>query len=1081
MPKSAFYTLTWSLSHQAYELSKGREDEILDLIPEDQAWLVWVSEISSFAFRGKHGFYTARKEQKLRGEGYWYAYARVEGKLTKRYLGRGQDLTLARLEQAAQELRRNSQDALLQTERAEACDLAKSIEELAALDNDSAAPSPSPQLLSHFVQLSGNGSGSRKIPTTASHLPAGPLLATKLRVPQPPSQLVQRPRLIQQLQQGVERPLILLSAPAGFGKSTLLAEWLSSQQLPAAWLSLEPQDNDPTRFLSYLIAALQSYDPHLGINAKALLHPLHAPPLENVLTALLNELSARRTHDQEHVVLVLDDYHVITERAIHAALALLLDHLPPHMHLVISSREDPPLPLARLRGRDEVLELRAVDFQFTPEETTTYLVQVMGLSLSTEQSALLQERTEGWITGLQLAAHSLQDHNDPAGFITAFSGSHRYVMDYLLEEVLSRQPAAVQDFLLQTCLLDRLCAPLADAVRAQNSSQVVLDFLEQTNLFIVALDDERQWYRYHRLFAQVLRQRLQQTASTLIPTLHQHASRWYEEHGLFVEAISHALLASAFEEAARLIEQYAGALLLEGQMQMLCDWLHALPDILILDRPSLCIIHAIALMYTNQLKAASARLQMVEQGLGPGDDNRQDMPEPVLLGQVVACWSLLARLTGDLEQSVRLAHRALELLPTTQEMLLTRILHAGAMFSATHAYLVNGDVTPDSERLLMTLIVDARAANNRLLVLKGLTLLARFQVLQGRLHQAAATYEEVMRVVRGPEELQALADNALYYFGLGDLLREWNTLEGAAAHLAQGMDMLRGILSIDADKVWLGYAALARLQQARGRYDQALATLDAFVQLARQRDIASVLITHAAAMRAHIELAQGNLQAALRWAATSGLSTTDPLNYLREREYLTLARIRIAQERITPKESCLSDVLGLLERLLADAEANGRMHSMLEVLVLCALARQVQGNSAAALAALGRALALAEPEGYVRLFLDEGQPMVALLRRAQKHGIAPVFITKLLTMGREPEVTGIHLPALAFNSLVEPLTARERAVLELMLNGASNREIARELIVSVNTVKKHILNICGKLNVHGRTQAIAKARKLHLL
>jgi LuxR family maltose regulon positive regulatory protein len=408
-------------------------------------------------------------------------------------------------------------------------------------------------------------------------------------------------------------------------------------------------------------------------------------------------------------------------------------------------------------------------------------------------------------------------------------------------------------------------------------------------------------------------------------------------------------------------------------------------------------------------------------------------------------------------------------------------LHAGALFSATHAYLVNGDVTADSERLLVRLIADARVANDRLLALKGLTQLARFQVLQGRLHQAAATYEEVMRGVRRPEELQVLADSALYYVGLGDLLREWNALEAAEAHLAQGMDMLRGILSIDADKVWLGYEALARLQQARGRYNQALATLDAFVQLARQRDITSVLMSHTAAIRAHIELAQGNLQAALRWAATSGISTTDPLNYLCEREYLTLARIRIAQERITPTESRLSDVLALLERLLVDAQAKGRTHSMLEVFVLCALARQVQGNSVAALAALGRALSLAESEGYVRLFLDEGRPMVALLRRAQKHGIAPAFITTLLAMVREPEATGIHLPAVAFNSLVEPLTARERAVLELMLNGASNREIASELIVSVNTVKKHILNICGKLNVRGRTQAIAKARKLHLL
>jgi LuxR family maltose regulon positive regulatory protein len=1075
MPKSAFYTLIWSSSSQAYELYKSPQDEALDLNVESPNWLVWLSQITSFAFHGRHGSYTARKERKQRGDSYWYAYARVEGKLTKRYLGRSIDLSFARLELAAQELWCGSQYALLKGEHIETSAISKSGHGPGLLDSDTV------RTQSHFVDLQGNSPASRKTTTALSRLPTDPLFATKLRVPRLPTQLVLRPRLIQQLQNGLERVLILVSAPAGFGKSTLLADWLTSSALPAAWLSLESQDNDLARFLSYLIAALQTYDPHLGKNAQALLHLLHPSSLEVVLTSLLNDLQASRTRDQEHVVLVLDDYHVITNEAIHHALSLLLDHLPPQMHLVLSAREDPPLPLARLRVRGAMLELRAADLQFTQEETTIYLMETMDLPLSVEQNALLQVRTEGWITGLQLAAHSLQGHKDSTSFITAFSGNNRYVMDYLLEEVLNRQPADVQDFLIQTCILDRLCAPLCDAVRGQGDSQAMLDFLERANLFLVALDDERQWYRYHHLFAQVLRQRLQQVSPTLLPILHQRASHWYEEHGLFTEGVAHALAAPAFTDAARLIEQCAGVFILGGQLQTFGEWLQALPEHLILARPSLGFLHAITLMYTNHPEAASTRLQAIEQEHDLREDNIRNAHERILLGQLAACRSLLALLSGDLERCVNLAYLALELLPTTKTALLTQILRAGAILCAAHAYLVSGDVRPGSEHALMELIIDARAWNYRPLILKGLILLARLHVLQGRLHQTAAIYEEVIQVVGGAEKLRVLPDSSAYYFGLGDLLREWNELDAAEQHLAWGMNLLKEALSVDADKVWMGYATLARLEQARGRHNQALATLDAFLQLAQQRYIAPELMSQATAMRAHLMLAQGNLQAALHWLNGSDLSANTPLNYLREREYLIMARVRIAGVRSSPTEAYLSDVMALLERLLTDAEANRRMHSVLEILVLRALALDVQGNRTAALSVLERALELAEPEGYVRLFLDEGRPMVSLLRRVQRQGLAPGYVAKLLALAREPRITEVHPHATNSSALVEQFTAREQEVLQLMLHGASNHEIARELIVSVNTVKKHVLNICSKLNVQSRTQAIAKARKLHLL
>ena len=619
MPKNARYTLVWLHSHQAYELHEGQGSEVLDIVPEGPAWLAWVSQVSSFAFHGRNGSYTACKEYKQRGEGYWYAYARVGGKLTKCYLGRCIGLTLPRLEQAAQELWQDTPDIPLQKEgtaasqlypsptvtqveqtflpeplskvyalsstdekqrhfrfdlrsraslesvvdgrkpeieHAEAAGLSRSSDPLALLANDTAVP-PAPAQQSHHPARRQDGSpAGRKTRPVLALLPADPLLATKLRVPRPRPHLVHRPRLIQHLQQGMERALTLISAPVGFGKSTLLSDWLASSAIPAAWLSLEPQDNEPARFLSYLVAALQTYDPHLGTIRQVLHHP-QPPSMEAMLTLLINDLLIRRATVQEHCVLVLDNYQVITDESIHHALSFLLDHLPPRMHLVLATGEDPPLPLAQLRGRDDLLELRATDLRFTQEETATFLIEVMGLPLSAEESALLQARTEGWITGLQLAAFSLQGRDDQEAFITAFSGSHHYVMDYLLEEVLNRQGVVVQDFLLQTCILDRLCAPLCDAVRKQGGSQTLLDFLERANLFLVALDDKRQWYRYHRLFAEALRQRLQQTTPVLVPDLHLRASRWYEQHGLFAEAISHAL-ADPVPQAGPFVEPLTG-------------------------------------------------------------------------------------------------------------------------------------------------------------------------------------------------------------------------------------------------------------------------------------------------------------------------------------------------------------------------------------------------------------------------------------------------------------------------------------------------------------------------------------------
>ena len=618
MPKNARYTLAWSPLHQAYKLHESQGSEVLDIVPESPAWFEWVSQVSSFAFHGRNGSYTACKECKQRGEGYWYAYARVEGKLTKRYLGRGIGLTLPRLEQAAQELWLDTPDTPLQKEgtavsrllpsppitqrekaflpdlqseahalssadaeqrhfrfdqrsrvshasgvggrkpaieHAEAAALSRSNYPRVPLTSNTSVPTAVAQRFRHPTRRQGRSPADRKTRPALAHPPVDPLLATKLHVPRPRPHLVHRPCLIQRLQQGMERALILISAPVGFGKSTLLSDWLASSAIPAAWLSLEPQDNEPARFLSYLLAALQTYDPHLGTIRQTLHH--QPPSMETILTVLINDLLTRKATAQEHFVFVLDNYQVITNECIHQALSFLLEHLPPHMHLVLATREDPPLQLAQLRGRDNLLELRAIDLRFTQEEAAMFLREVMGLPLSTEESALLQARTEGWITGLQLAAFSLQGRDDPEAFITAFSGSHHYVVDYLLEEVLNRQSEDIQNFLLQTCILDRLSAPLCDAVRKQDGSQALLDFLERANLFLVALDEQGQWYRYHRLFAEALRQWLQQTAPALVPALHLRASRWYEQHGLTARAVSHTL-AAPVPQPGPLVEPLTG-------------------------------------------------------------------------------------------------------------------------------------------------------------------------------------------------------------------------------------------------------------------------------------------------------------------------------------------------------------------------------------------------------------------------------------------------------------------------------------------------------------------------------------------
>jgi len=1048
MPRVPIYTLIWSSTRETYELYQTRDRGELTIVLESPEWFAWLDQVSSFAFVGKSGHFTARKEAKQRGDLYWSAYLATSTRLTKKYLGKSATLTLARLEHIAGMLR-----------------------------TQSAAQMAPPEALAPASTSSEVDATQRPLPAQGPH-PLYPLLITKLHVPRPRTYLVPRAHLVERLQQGVAGSLTLVSAPAGFGKTTLLAQWIAQSDLPVAWLSLEPEDNDPTRFLSYLIAALQTLDAQLGTTTLALLRTPQPPSTEAVLAVLVSEVTNRSDAD---FALVLDDYHVISAESIQRGMTFLLEHLPSQLHLILASRVDPPLPLSRLRVQGQLCEVRTVDLRFDAAETSTFLQTVMELDLEAEAIATLERRTEGWIAGLQLAALSLQGRTDVSEFLAAFSGSHRFVLDYLSEEVLLRQPAVVQSFLLSTCILERLSGPLCDAVREQEGSQAMLEALERANLFVVPLDDERGWYRYHHLFAQVLRNHLRQTKPTLKPVLHRRASAWYEQHELPIEAVQHALAIPDAKLAARLIEPIVLPVAFQGQIDTVLGWLNALPETLVRTRPFLCVYYARLLTYTNQLETAEELLQQAEQGI---QEEVSASQAQIILGWVLDNRADITLFSGDIPQAISLAQQVLALLSEAQVF-----PYASALATAIRAYLVTGDVTSDTEHAVAEAAAFTRTSGNLFATVSSMTLLARLHVLQGRLRQAAAAYAQVVQVVPRPEVLQTAFSSLFYYFGLGDLLREWNELEVAEQHLTQGMALVKETLTVEPFVAKLGYTALARLQQARGDVSAALAALDGLAQLAEQRHIAPHLMTQGEAVRAQLELAQGNVAAAIRWADASGLSTEDvDLRYPREGEYLALARVRIAQARNnlsghgnSGTSSSLLDTLQLLDRLLRDAEAKARTGSVLEILVLRALALEAQGDRTSALSTLERALLLAAPEGYMRLFVDEGAPMLALLRQAQARSRVPGYVATLLSAFGEQHISDPSPSSARLGPLAEPLTEREREILRLLLVGASNREIARRLVLSVNTVKRHVYNLCGKLGVQSRAQAITHARTLDLL
>ncbi|GHO87169.1 hypothetical protein [Dictyobacter formicarum] len=809
MPKAAPYHLIWHVEHENYELYDQRERPILTVTPGEPGWFPWLDTIASFAFRGRQGQLTVRKESRQWGHGYWYAYNRVGPKLMKRYLGRTADLTLTHLEEMAAQL---SGEVTFPPDDVSGETLSDEREQNPWASGVSVDGSKM-----KAVEAEDNRLRPSELPTQLALL-----FSTRLQVPRPRVRLVSRTRLVEQLQQGRERGLTLISAPAGFGKTTLLAQWLTDQKhlspMSIAWLSLEAQDNDPTCFLSSLIAALQTVDLRLGATALSLLQTGERMLPETVMTLLVNDLMH---YAREDLALVLDDYHVIEASPIHRALATLVEHLPARVHLILATRADPPLPLARLRARGHILEVRAADLRFSLEESRSFFQSTMGLSLSEEHVTSLQSRTEGWIAGLQLAGLALAGHPDPSGFLSAFNGSHRFVLDYLCEEVLSWQPASIQSFLLHTAILPRLSAPLCDAVMGQRASQEMLESLDRANLFVVSLDEKREWYRYHHLFAEVLTNRLKLTMPEMVSELHRRASIWYEEHAFVNEAVQHGLAAQDDERVVCLIEREAIALELSGQHQTVLNWIRGLPEEIVRTRPMLSLICAMGLIFARQFEQAETRLRDAE------DSRSCDHPDEqvqMILGGIAYCRAELRSLSSnDLAGSIALARRALSLLPETRD---AAPLRAGALMYVARAYQLSGDVTSSNEDAVLAAmrLVSVIGPLGRLRITHQL---ARLRALQGRLSEALAIYEQLQPVA---EEFRSSGASAFYYLNRSHLLCEHNQLEAAERILAKGMEAMRKGVFLEPITVMLGYATQARLQQARGELSHARSTMDELVR-----------------------------------------------------------------------------------------------------------------------------------------------------------------------------------------------------------------------------------------------------------
>lgn len=893
---------------------------------------------------------------------------------------------------------------------------------------------------------------------------AVPFVATKLFVPKPRDGVVERSRLIERLDRGARSKLTLISAPAGFGKTTIVAAWLASRSTAdraVAWLSLDERDNSGAAFWSQVIAALQKAVASVRVTSLDVSRP-EEQPLETVLASIVNELTTL----ERALDLVLDDYHVVNHSEVHAGMAFLLEHLPPNVHIVIATRSDPALPLARLRARGELVEIRAADLRFTTAETATYLNQSMGLGLAATDMTVLEDRTEGWIAALQLAALSMQGRSDPSSFVAGFAGDDRYVFDYLVEEVLERQPAETRTFLFETCFLDRLSGPLCDAVTGRSGSKATLDALYRANLFLVPLDDRREWYRYHHLFADVLLTQLNDEAERDLPVRRRRASDWYEQEGERLEAIRHALAAESFERAAELIELSIPTVQRGRGEALIRDWLHALPVNLVHNRPVLGIGFVGAIASLGEFDEVESRLLDIERSLAvlatgqSSDASRVVVVDETQLGRVPAAIELyraaMAQVRGDVPDLIHHAQRAFDLAPPDDHL---DRASASALLGIAHWSAGNLEVAYRS----WSESRDGLERVGSIADVLGVSIaLADIQLAQGHLQGAEKVFEQALQLA-GAQDGGVLRGTADMHRGLSELHRERNDRQVAHQHLLKCHELGERAGLPQHPYRWRVAAAL--LRQDEGDLDGAVTLLDE----AQRLYVADFHpnVRPVAAVRARVRIAQGQLDEALRWQRESGLGVDDELSYLREFEHIALARLLVAQHA--------NGVVAFLDRLLDAAHRGRRSRSIIEISILRALVTR-HDDIDTALAHLEHALSLASSEGYVRVFVDEGEPMAALLKLAIKRRSAPVYARTLLGAFAQVE----H-PSQAHPDLIEPLSERELDVLRLLRTDLGGPEIARQLMVSPNTMRTHTKNIYEKLGVNDRRAAVRRAEELDLL
>ncbi|GHO49124.1 LuxR C-terminal-related transcriptional regulator [Ktedonospora formicarum] len=1063
MPKVAPYILAWSTVYQTYTLSDNHAKTDLPFDMDSPAWRTWLEQADSFAFQGQNGTYTARREQVKQGDWYWYAYQRVQKQVLKKYLGKSEALTLRRLEEIAEQFHSR------QTSKKKA------------------VTSPQPQLMRSVAEEQ--------------------ILAAKLSMPFVPQYLVERTRLFALLQKTIERSVTLVCASAGSGKSTLVSSWLRQTSLPFAWLSLDQADNDPTRFWSYFFTALDTPYPGIGEHALLALRSLQTPDIKPALTLLLNRLGTGKPVRQEatgHVVLILDDYHVISSEDIHKGMTFLLEHLPPHLHLIISTRNDPPLPLARLRVYNRLLELRTTDLRFHNEETIALFARQEGIALSPDEVALLEERTAGWAAGLQLVALVLRDQRGHPDILRSINGSRDYIAEYLGQEVLAQLPEEVQQFLLRTSILEQLEGKLCEAVSGYPDSERILNRLYQANLFLAPLDDSYSWYRYHQIFADVLRQRLQQSATTLVPELHRRASLWYREQGMLVEAVTHARSAGDWETIASIAEESGVELISRGNVQMVMSWVAMLPRPIVFSRLRLFLYVCWWRWYAGHAAVVAEMMcEYVQQHALPA----LEIEDVALLEQAITSHvdTLYPRSRWGEEQQ---ANRIAEMLALYGVLNMER--SDGAVFSqavcrravahvaglAHRARIVQhlstvsilrGDLieaTTTLEEAMASSIADNSVT---WMTSIGYRLVMLYEMM-GQLHDVIRISQNILELAKG----KAFLTQGTAYTFLGTIEYERNNLETAEHYFRLAIAACKEVDCLkesDSDVHFLlGQLGLARIQFIRKDMVAMRLCLDEIAGFLSQKWVGNEVLPAVKGEYALLMHDLGDDATGYSWLQEYVLPEQSDRLVLRQfislkyNHYRVYIKLLLTYQRWQEAEQ-------LLQKQLLLAEQQGRTGNLIQWLVLRALLKEAQGDSGQALSSITRALNLAEPRGYLRVFLGEGTPLLTILYRLHDElrqqrtteNPAPIsnYLNRLILLCKREQQMGVLSGEQA--DLVEPLSERECEVLQHINEGHSNQEIARQLVIAPSTVKSHTRAIYAKLGVKSRTQALIQARKLNLL